>query len=87
MKEYFIDFSGITDRYALHSCLKRALELPEYYGCNLDALYDCLTEMPECSITLISADTLDRLGQYGKSMISVFRDAALKNPNIKILTA
>ena len=40
----FID----ADRYAsakeLHQALKMMLDLPEYYGCNADALYDCLSE-------------------------------------------
>ena len=40
----FID----ADRYAsakdLHLALKMLLALPEYYGCNADALYDCLSE-------------------------------------------
>ncbi|MBQ7850135.1 MAG: barstar family protein [Clostridia bacterium] len=37
-----------ADRYAtareLHLALKMLLDLPEYYGCNADALHDCLEE-------------------------------------------
>lgn len=37
-----------ADRYAtareLHLALKMLLGLPEHYGCNADALHDCLTE-------------------------------------------
>lgn len=37
-----------ADRYAsareLHLALKLLLDLPDYYGCNADALYDCLSE-------------------------------------------
>ena len=40
----FID----ADRYAsareLHLALKMLLDLPAHYGCNADALYDCLSE-------------------------------------------
>ena len=43
----FID----ADRYAsakeLHLALKMMLDLPEYYGCNADALYDCLSGRKE----------------------------------------
>ena len=85
MKHYVIDCTEMTGREAVHRCLKRTLELPEYYGCNLDALYDCLTEMPECSVTLISSDALGALGQYGKALLSVFSDAARANPNITVI--
>ena len=46
MDEYLIDLRGVTDRASLHCCLREALPLPEWYGGNLDALYDSLTEMP-----------------------------------------
>lgn len=84
MKHYVIDCAEITDRSTLHDRLKYALELPEHYGRNLDALYDCLTEMPECSVTLISAEALCSLGQYGKALLSVFSDAANANPNLSL---
>lgn len=32
---------------ALHKDLRIRMNLPEYYGCNLDALYDILTELTE----------------------------------------
>ena len=41
-----------------HDYLMNALNLPDYYGKNLDALYDCLTEM-ECDIELINAGEID----------------------------
>ena len=62
----FID----ADRYAtgreLHQALKMMLGLPEYYGCNADALYDCLSERTgkPVSLTILSAgqgDTAEAL--------------------------
>ena len=40
----FIDGSRYASAKELHLALKRMLDLPEYYGCNADALYDCLSE-------------------------------------------
>lgn len=40
----FIDADRYTSAKALHQALKMMLDLPEYYGCNADALYDCLSE-------------------------------------------
>ena len=34
--------NDITNREQLHDALSEALELPEWYGRSLDALYDCL---------------------------------------------
>ncbi len=40
----FIDAAKYACAREMHMALKRMLELPDYYGCNADALYDCLTE-------------------------------------------
>lgn len=55
-----------------HDYLMEALNLPDYYGKNLDALYDCLTEI-ECDIELINA------GEVDKDMIDTFKDASEEN--------
>lgn len=55
-----------------HDYLMEALDLPDYYGKNLDALYDCLTEM-ECEIELINPDEVD------KDILDTFIDAASEN--------
>ena len=39
-----IDLSGITSRAVLHKIFQLHLDLPPYYGRNLDALSDCLGE-------------------------------------------
>ena len=40
----FIDGAAYATKQELHQALKMLLELPEHYGCNADALYDCLSE-------------------------------------------
>lgn len=59
-----------------HDYLMEALDLPDYYGKNLDALYDCLTEM-ECEIDLINADEVD------EDILETFKDAADENDLLK----
>ena len=41
-----IDCSNISEAKQLHHELARFLCFPEWYGHNLDALYDCITELP-----------------------------------------
>lgn len=44
MQTLFINGNDYATARELHLALKRLLHLPEYYGCNADALYDCLSE-------------------------------------------
>ncbi|MBQ2613475.1 MAG: barstar family protein [Methanobrevibacter sp.] len=59
-----------------HDYLAEVLNFPEYYGKNLDALYDCLTEI-DCEIELINASAVD------KDIIDTFKDAASENEFLK----
>ena len=45
INSYTVDLSGVDDRGSLHRRLEEALMLPSWYGSNLDALYDALTEV------------------------------------------
>ena len=47
MKEIIIDGGAIFTSPDLHEALATALVFPAHYGKNLDALYDCLTEICE----------------------------------------
>ncbi len=42
---YVIDFKDVKNYFAFHNTIKEALGLPDYYGANMAALWDCLTDM------------------------------------------
>ena len=42
---YTVDFSTVEYFIEIHEVLKRDLNLPDYYGGNTDALWDCMTDM------------------------------------------
>ena len=73
-----IDGSKMTDKKMLHAYLKEQCKFPEYYGNNLDALYDVLTERPEpLEIKLEYAQELKEiLCGYGEACIETLEDAA-----------
>lgn len=59
--------------------ISRSLGLPDYFGRNLDALYDVLTSV-SASVTLKNAAAMiNALGSYGCDVIRCFCDAAAAN--------
>ncbi len=84
---YELDCALMTDRSGAHEYLKLQLQLPEYYGKNLDALYDLLsTDEREVTISIKNSQLLEEnLGGYGDMLLSTLREAAEDNPNITVL--
>ncbi|MDO4233263.1 MAG: barstar family protein, partial [Lautropia sp.] len=79
------DCSGAGSKAEVLAALGTGLQLPDYYGKNLDALYDCLTDLapsPEASkpgfVLLIEnlPDTNQLPADDRDSLLDVFRDAA-----------
>ena len=72
--------NNMTGRAEAHAELKRKLDLPDYYGANLDALNDCLGEKSERELVVISdAGTfLEDCGLYGARLLKVFSDNGIQ---------
>ena len=49
----FIDANRYASAKELHQALQMMLNLPEHYGCNADALYDCLSERVGNPVNLV----------------------------------
>ena len=81
-----LDGRRMTDRAALHDYLQEALELPDYYGRNLDALYDLLMEdaRPKEILLRCSAKAEAQLGGYGTAFLETLRQAAEENPALEV---
>lgn len=78
-----LDGRKMDTRSATHQYLINELQLPAHYGKNLDALYDCLTELHRVKIVLIYKEAmLNALGGYGQSLLRVLKDAAQENPGL-----
>ena len=59
MKVVLLDGERIRGQADMHACFKRALDLPDWYGANLDALHDVLTESTEpTGVIIVNADKL-----------------------------
>lgn len=77
----------MLSRREAHEHLAEQLALPDYYGRNLDALYDVLTERegPTRIIIRHGNTLLSWLGDYGKALIQTMLDADRVNPGLEVL--
>ena len=77
---------AMTDRPTAHSHLAEQLDLPTYYGRNLDALYDVLTDIGEDTQIILEdpAAVIENLGKYGEALLSTMQEAAESNPHLII---
>lgn len=87
MNEIIIDCGAIETKADFHAALASALSFPDYYGKNLDALYDCLEEVSrDTRLILTDWHHLEyRLGDYSGKAVYVFHCAAQENPHLQIL--
>lgn len=82
-----LDIHQFKTRKSAHAYLKKALRFPDYYGENLDALHDCLGDIAEETTVILSKNIGNEhyLGNYGKTMLEVFRASAEENKYLKVL--
>ena len=86
MKKINLDLAHMQSVPALHNYLRSVLALPVYYGANLDALYDCLTELDAATELVVPVAIADEahLGWYGEQLLQVLQDAAEENEALTV---
>ena len=73
--KYQLDFKDIKNKKELHQYLKQELSFPDYYGSNLDALYDMLTCFEEgTTIEIINFSNFKNLEEKYCNMLMVLFD-------------
>lgn len=82
MKEITIDCTMIEDPGVLHQTLAEALSFPDWYGHNLDALYDALTSLP--TAIHLTFHGFSQLGDFARKLFRVLDDAVQSNPTLQI---
>lgn len=81
MKQITLDGNILSDAAMVHDYLMEMLEFPKYYGKNLDALHDCLTDLEHIDIT-ITAPKED--GAIFQKILRVFKSAERENESLKL---
>ena len=83
---FVLDGSSVGNRETLHRVLAAGLQFPDWYGGNLDALHDCLTEINQpTELVIRSRDTLETaLGSYAAAFRRVLADSAAQNDALTV---
>ncbi|AHZ17375.1 MULTISPECIES: barstar family protein [Bacillus] len=78
MEIAIIDGKDVTSTEALHRILKDQLDFPDFYGENLNALWDCLTGWIEFPLTLVWKNfeaSQKALGSDADDVLELFQEA------------
>ena len=81
MREFVLHGAEIHSRPEFHQQIAELMQFPEYYGRNLDALKDVLTDIAEdtCLIIAESAALEETLPTYYRSLGRVMKAASAEN--------
>ena len=84
---YIIDVSKVSSTEEFHEIVAQDMRLPDYYGYNLDALYDMLTVWGEpCEIFFRYMRQMEeRLPDFAGRLRRVCRDAMEENENVRVI--
>ena len=87
MAEIVLDGLELRSLEEVHDRFAQALALPEWYGRNLDALYDLLAERtgPVRLLVRHREALLDGLGEYGGALCRTLEDAGRANPELEVV--
>ena len=90
MNRVTIDLTGASTKDAIQDILVSSLSLPEYYGRNLDALYDCVSTMfikQRTEINMVGFDSLpEELMGYGNSIRKILQRIARESIQVSDAT-
>ena len=79
MKQVILDGNILADAAQVLNYLKEMLEFPEYYGKNLDALHDCLTDLEDVEIAITPPE---EDGAIFQRILRVFKAADRENETL-----
>ena len=80
-----INCDAIESMREFHEIMAREFHFPDWYGKNLDALYDCLTDITEpCTLTFTNVlPWFERLGKDAITTVRVLQDVSQINANFR----
>ena len=88
MRKVLLDFNLTHTPEQVQEYLALELDFPDYYGRNLDALYDMLTEISEDTcIGIFEPEEEREIDRYIHKVKRVMWDAEEENPHLCVISA
>lgn len=87
MRKILLDFRVADTKEKVQEYLMLSFEFPDYYGRNLDALFDMLTGLGEDTcVGVFGIDDSDEVpGKYLRQVRRVMQDAERENPHLCVI--
>ena len=86
VKHFYVNFSECRYVGELYLELKRKLELPDWCGENLDALWDALTGImyTPAAITVTKTTAWQEIQEHANAIVAVMKEAEMKYREITV---
>jgi ribonuclease inhibitor len=86
-KKIYLDADRLKNRKDMHDYLEKAFDFPFWFGYNLDALYDCLSEVKEDTDIILDQANATKICQdpYAYRVLLTLSDGIEENPHLRIL--
>lgn len=87
MNYIILDFNGIKSLWTLHEYFKEVFNLPDYYGHNMDALWDCLDcsfEFPTTIVLKNIEKIPSEMNEAIEIMLKLFEDLQRDNEKVTV---
>ncbi len=84
--KYILDGQKFTDKEAAYNHIKEVFDFPDYFGDNLDALWDELSFKEGLFIKVKnSREIVKNLGDYGIKLLDIFGDLDKVERNLIVI--
>ena len=82
-----LDRTRVIDKNSMAVYMDEIWSLPDYFGGNLDSLYDCLSEYARDVDIVLERDSIEYIStnDYAYNTVTVLSKAAQENPHLRIL--